>query len=359
MRLSFDRALGGVLPGKLWRARGRPAQRGVGARAGRAAGRFRRARLPQGVAARSIWARASGPNCPPACLASGSTAPSSSAWCRASGPNGTRGLFEPGCADIDVAGLHAAYLAAFRRAGGDVAHELAPGQRRAAWRGVADRACRRLDPSRAQILVNAAGAWADQVAAACGNRPARAHHPCAGPWSSCGSGEAASRTCRWSTTRRGQFYFKGEGDRRSGSARTTRSPASRATRRPRKSTSRPRSTASSGWSTGRSSGSSGAGRACGPSRPTACRSTASTPPPPAFSGARGRAASGSRPRPLRREWPRPCCWRGIADADGLAAIDPASFTPGALAALSVSAACPPRRRRAHRRGRSRGGRYGP
>src|SRR5687768_3311388 len=36
-------------------------------------------------------------------------------------PEWDRGLLEPGCADIDVARLHAAYLADFRRAGGEIA----------------------------------------------------------------------------------------------------------------------------------------------------------------------------------------------------------------------------------------------
>ena len=35
-------------------------------------------------------------------------------------PRWTRALFEPGCADIDVAALHAAYLRQFQRAGGEV-----------------------------------------------------------------------------------------------------------------------------------------------------------------------------------------------------------------------------------------------
>src|SRR5215212_1912063 len=36
-------------------------------------------------------------------------------------PRWTRALLEPGCADIDVAALHAAYLRRFRRRGGTVA----------------------------------------------------------------------------------------------------------------------------------------------------------------------------------------------------------------------------------------------
>src|SRR6185295_12067744 len=42
-------------------------------------------------------------------------------WLPGIKPQWRRALFEPGCADIDVAALHAAYLRQFRRAGGTVA----------------------------------------------------------------------------------------------------------------------------------------------------------------------------------------------------------------------------------------------
>jgi D-arginine dehydrogenase len=72
-------------------------------------------------------------------------------------------LWEPSCADIDVAALHAHYLAAAKRAGA----RLVTGTRleRAERRGGAWRIG---DGFEAAILVNAAGAWADEVARAAG-----------------------------------------------------------------------------------------------------------------------------------------------------------------------------------------------
>lgn len=80
------------------------------------------------------------------------------------------GVHEPDCCDIDVAGLHQHWLAAARaggaelwsrarleqaeRAGPDWLLTLADGRRAAA-----------------SVLINAAGAWADQVAGAAGARP--------------------------------------------------------------------------------------------------------------------------------------------------------------------------------------------
>lgn len=78
-----------------------------------------------------------------------------------------RALFEPGCADIDVAALHASFLRQFRRRGGEVAtRALLTGAERRGGRWVVSLA----DGSTlgASILVDAAGAWADSVAEACG-----------------------------------------------------------------------------------------------------------------------------------------------------------------------------------------------
>lgn len=78
-------------------------------------------------------------------------------------------LHEPRCADIDVAGLHAAYLRAFRRNGGVLLLEAgldAASRDAARWRlrcGAHE--------IEADVLVNAAGAWADAVARIAGARP--------------------------------------------------------------------------------------------------------------------------------------------------------------------------------------------
>jgi D-arginine dehydrogenase len=75
------------------------------------------------------------------------------------------GLAEPSCADIDVAALHAAYLRQARRAGA----ELVTGNRVARIERLG--AKWRIDGEmEADIIVNAAGAWADQVAVMAGER---------------------------------------------------------------------------------------------------------------------------------------------------------------------------------------------
>ena len=79
------------------------------------------------------------------------------------------GAWIAGCADIDVAALHAYYLKTARQAGAT----LLPGARLAsAWR---DGGYWRIEAGGeallAKILVNAAGAWADQVAMAAGAKP--------------------------------------------------------------------------------------------------------------------------------------------------------------------------------------------
>jgi len=83
-------------------------------------------------------------------------------WCKA--------LLEPSCADIDVAALHAAFLRRFLRKGGEVrtgaglvAARLLPN----GWRVSLFDGSELVTP----ILVNAAGAWADVVAANCEVRP--------------------------------------------------------------------------------------------------------------------------------------------------------------------------------------------
>ena len=78
-------------------------------------------------------------------------------------------LYEPDASDIDVAGLHQAYVRGFRRAGGTIA----------TTRRV-DAARRNNDgwtiettagPVGADLVVNASGAWGDQVAATAGVAP--------------------------------------------------------------------------------------------------------------------------------------------------------------------------------------------
>lgn len=80
-------------------------------------------------------------------------------------PTFDAGLAEPSCADIDVAGLHAAFLRAARQSGAELVADFrvaAIDHRDGRWR---------IGPYQADILVDAAGAWADPVASLAGERP--------------------------------------------------------------------------------------------------------------------------------------------------------------------------------------------
>jgi D-arginine dehydrogenase len=77
---------------------------------------------------------------------------------------------EPACADIDVAGLHQHYLSRARAGGVELRcrSQLEAAEREGGgWRLSFGRA----GEARARVLVNAAGAWADPVAATAGARP--------------------------------------------------------------------------------------------------------------------------------------------------------------------------------------------
>ena len=82
----------------------------------------------------------------------------------------TAGALEPDCSDIDVAGLHQHYLATARRGGCVLwtrAGLAAAGRGQGGWElGFVDGRT-----ARADVLVNAGGAWADAVAQAAGVRP--------------------------------------------------------------------------------------------------------------------------------------------------------------------------------------------
>ena len=82
----------------------------------------------------------------------------------------TLAIAEPACADIDVAGLHQHYLAQAHRGGVELrtSARLETAEREGeGWRLSFGRA----GEARARVLVDAAGAWADEVAALAGARP--------------------------------------------------------------------------------------------------------------------------------------------------------------------------------------------
>lgn len=78
-------------------------------------------------------------------------------------------IWEPGCSDIDVAGLHQAYLRAAKRAGATVAtNARAEAIRRQGDHWVVETPAGQFSAAK---LVNAAGAWADHVAELAGIAP--------------------------------------------------------------------------------------------------------------------------------------------------------------------------------------------
>nr|NUR36425.1 FAD-binding oxidoreductase [Sphingomonas sp.] len=126
-------------------------------------------------------------------------------------PEWRRALLEPGCADIDVAALHSAYLRQFRRAGGEIrtgARLQAADRREEGWR------VQLADDSTltASVIVNAAGAWADSVAAACSVEPLGIV-PKRRTMVQLRVGRSGLKDLPLVDDADGTFYFKGEGDR--------------------------------------------------------------------------------------------------------------------------------------------------
>jgi D-arginine dehydrogenase len=121
------------------------------------------------------------------------------------------GLDDPSCADIDVAALHAACLAAFRRAGGQVLTSM----RLRSARRWGDRWA--IDAGDSQItaetIVNAAGAWADDVAGKCG-APAIHLKPYRRTIVQLRVSRTGLADLPLVIDGHGRFYFKGESDNR-------------------------------------------------------------------------------------------------------------------------------------------------
>jgi len=125
-------------------------------------------------------------------------------------PEWRRALFEPGCADIDVAALHAAFLGKYRREGGRIATRSRLTE--AAFRD--GRWTVRLQDGvtlAASILVNAAGAWADPVAEACGVG-SLGIAPKRRTMVQLRVGQSGIRDLPLVDDAAGTFYFKGEAD---------------------------------------------------------------------------------------------------------------------------------------------------
>ncbi|MBB3763956.1 NAD(P)/FAD-dependent oxidoreductase [Sphingomicrobium lutaoense] len=121
----------------------------------------------------------------------------------------TGGWWEESCADIDVAAFHAACLKAFRQGGGQVvtdAELLEANRSEGSWivRTSQGDYC-------APLLVNAAGAWGDIIAARAGVEPLGLE-PRRRSVVQLRIGKTGLRDTPFVTDLHESFYFKGEGD---------------------------------------------------------------------------------------------------------------------------------------------------
>jgi D-arginine dehydrogenase len=126
-------------------------------------------------------------------------------------PGWSLAQWDPSCADIDVAGLHSRYLGQFRADGGTlmVSRPLKGARREAgAWQVEAGGVS-----IRARVIVNAAGAWADEVARLCGVPPIGLQ-PMRRTMIQLRLARRGLRDLPLVIDRDGGFYFKGEGDTR-------------------------------------------------------------------------------------------------------------------------------------------------
>jgi D-arginine dehydrogenase len=125
-------------------------------------------------------------------------------------PDWRNAVLEPGCADIDVAALHAAYLRQFRRRGGNVAtNSRLTSARRTRGRWVVQ--LERGGSFTASIIVNAAGAWADDIAGVSGVQPLGIA-PKRRTMVQLGVRQERLRHMPLVGDAEGTFYFKGESD---------------------------------------------------------------------------------------------------------------------------------------------------
>jgi D-arginine dehydrogenase len=121
------------------------------------------------------------------------------------------GLIDGSCADIDVAGLHNACLAQFQRQGGVLMRSTAlRSARRSGDQWLIEAGDVKLT---AHALVNAAGAWADEVAGRCGVRGLNVT-PLRRTVVQLRIGRGGLKDLPLVIDGLGRFYFKGESDNR-------------------------------------------------------------------------------------------------------------------------------------------------
>jgi D-arginine dehydrogenase len=121
------------------------------------------------------------------------------------------GVFDASCSDIDVAGLHQACLTHFRRSGGKILCSASlKSARRHADRWLVETGSESLTGG---ILVNAGGAWADEVARRCRARPLEVR-PYRRTITQLRVGRRGLRSLPLINDALERFYFKGEADDR-------------------------------------------------------------------------------------------------------------------------------------------------
>ena len=121
------------------------------------------------------------------------------------------GVWDPSCGDIDVAGLHGGCLAVFRRSGGAL---MCSASLKSAKRGRSGWTIETgSDRITAATIVNAAGAWADDVARRCGVLPLGVT-PYRRTVAQLRIGRSGLKDLPLVNDASEQFYFKGESDNR-------------------------------------------------------------------------------------------------------------------------------------------------
>lgn len=121
------------------------------------------------------------------------------------------GAIEPECGDIDVAGLHSAYLRKAKRRGVEL--HLRSCFQRAVWRGGGWDVETTAGPLRVHTLVNAGGGWADAIAEGSGMQPIGIQ-PYQRTIVQLRLGIATPAHLPLTIHVGGEFYFKGEGEGR-------------------------------------------------------------------------------------------------------------------------------------------------
>ena len=121
------------------------------------------------------------------------------------------GVDDPSCADIDVAALHQACLAHFKRNSGQIlCSTRLKSAKRSGDRWAVEAGSERFTAS---VIVNAAGAWADAVARRCGVRPLGIR-PLRRTVVQLRIGRSGLRELPLINDALERFYFKGESDNR-------------------------------------------------------------------------------------------------------------------------------------------------